>query len=84
MGPIEFRPRWREELEAISQAGKLVFELTMGRYHVYFPDQARWSALAPPWALDHWQTYHNACQAWCRQNRIPMTLTPDAHFYEEK
>ncbi|HXT10491.1 MAG TPA: hypothetical protein VN873_02935 [Candidatus Angelobacter sp.] len=50
MEQIEFKPRWREELQAISPEGKLIFELTMGRLHVYFPDQDRWLALAPDWA----------------------------------
>lgn len=84
MTPIEFKPRWREELEAVSPQGKLIFELTMGRLHVYFPDQQRWLALAPAWAKDQWQIYHDACQRWCQQNRIPITLTADAHFSEEK
>ena len=85
MAQIEFKPRWREELEAISSEGKLVFEFTIGRFHVYFPDQQRWLALPPPaWARDHWQTYHDACQRWCQQNRFPMTLEADANFYEEK
>jgi hypothetical protein len=83
MPHIEFKPRWREELEAISPEGKLVFEFTIGRFHVYFPDQLRWRALAPAWAKDQWQTYYSACQRWCHQNRYPITVVADANFYEE-
>ena len=81
---IEFRPRWREELEAISPEGKLIFEIMMGRLHVYFPNQARWLECAPNWAKDKWQIYIDACQDWCRQKKIPISMTDDAHFYEEK
>lgn len=84
MNNIEFNPRWREELEAISPEGKLIFELTMGRRHVYFPDQARWLALAPEWAKDRWQLYVEACQDWCRKERIPISFVGDAHLYEER
>lgn len=84
MAQIEFKPRWREELEAISPDGKLVFELTMGSLHVYFPSHDRWLAIAPAWANGKWQIYHDACNLWCQQERIPITVTPDALFYEVK
>jgi len=57
MHNIEFRQRWREELEAISPEGKLIFELTIAGRHVYFPDQDRWLACVPEWAKDKWQLY---------------------------
>lgn len=84
MSGIEFRPRWREELEAISPEGKLIFELTMGQMHVYFPDEARWQALAPEWAQGQWSRYVEACQSWCASNGIPLSIVPDAHFSEER
>jgi hypothetical protein len=52
--------------------------------NVYFPNQQRWLEMAPAWARDKWPTFHEACQKWCQQNRIPITVTDDAHFYEEK
>ena len=81
---IEFKPRWREELVAKSARGTLVFELTMGTLHVYFPNEARWSEVTPQWARGLWNEYKDACQAWCTGERIPITLTGDAHVSEEK
>lgn len=83
MTDIAFRPRWREELEANAPAGRLVFELTMGQRHVYFPDRTRWSQLAPAWAAHRWQEYATACEAWCRAQRIPFSFAGDANFYQE-
>jgi len=84
MHHIEFSARWREELVASSPEGKLVFELTMGTLHVYFPDEVRWRALAPKWAEDKWQVYVDACREWCREEKIPISIVDDGHFSEEK
>lgn len=81
---IEFAARWREELVARSPQGTLVFELTMGQLHVYFPDEARWRAVVPAWAREQWPAYRDACRAWCEAQRIPFTLVPDAHVSEER
>lgn len=84
LAPISFHPRWREELVASSSQGKLVFELTMGTMHVYFPDESRWLATSPGWAREQWRRYHDACEQWSQANRIPFTVTSDAHLYEER
>ena len=84
MAEIRFTPRWREELVATSEKGTLIFELTMGKYHVYFPDKTRWLAAAPEWAKTKWEKYFEACSQWCTQNKIPMTVVGDTHIYEEK
>jgi hypothetical protein len=84
MHTITFRTRWREELEAISDEGKLIFEFTVGRFQVYFPDHQRWLAIAPEWAKGKWEFYKTACENWCRENKFPMSLTNDAHVYEER
>jgi hypothetical protein len=81
---ISFNPRWREELVATSNEGTLVFELTMGKYHVYFPDKSKWVASVPDWAKEKWEIYSEACNEWCTNNKIPITITDDAHVYEEK
>ena len=82
---IEFRARWREELEAITPEGKLVFELGAGvGMQVYFPNEQRWRAKAPLWAREQWRRYSEACQAWCKQNHIRFSLEHDAHIVEEK
>lgn len=84
MEPIRFSIRWKEELEAITSQGKLIFEFTMGKEHVYFPDEARWKASAPEWAKDKWAFYLESCERWCQERRYPISVVPDAHFYEEK
>jgi len=81
-GDIEFRARWREELEAITAEGKLVFELA-GK-QVYFPNEQRWRAKAPAWAREQWQRYADACRAWTKQNNIRFSLEHDAHIEEER
>jgi hypothetical protein len=81
---IEFRPRWREELEAITPQGKMVFEMGVGSgMHVYFPDEQRWNAKAPDWAKAQWQRYAQACKEWCAKNHIAFSLEADAHFQQE-
>jgi len=84
MSKIHFNPRWREELVATSKEGTLIFELTMGKYHVYFPGQTIWLTSVPEWAKPKWQTYLEACQDWCAQNKIPITIVDNALVYEEK
>ena len=81
---ISFNPRWREELVAHSSEGTLIFELTMGSLHVYFPDENRWKGQAPSWAKDKWQIYKDACEAWCKLSKIPMTIAENTFMYEEK
>lgn len=81
---IDFKPRWREELVARSSEGILIFELTMGQYHVYFPTLERWESTVPAWAKGKWQVYQDQCALWCKGNRIPLTITDDAYVYEEK
>lgn len=83
MSSIEFRMRWREELEAIAYGRKLVFEMTIAGFQVYFPSEQRWREVAPEWARPRWREYHDACMAWCRTQRIPLTLVDDAHVGDE-
>jgi len=84
MADIRFNPRWREELEAISEEGKLIFEFTIGQMHVFFPDKARWLNIVPAWAKEKWQVYLEACTKWCQDNKIPISIVGDAHVYEER
>jgi hypothetical protein len=84
MQEIKFNPRWKEELVATSQEGVLIFEITMGKLHVYFPDETRWKNQVPEWAKMKWKIYLDACEKWCLVNTIPMDIVPDAHVYEEK
>ena len=54
--------------------GILIFELSMGTLHVYFPDEEKWSASVPDWAKEKWQVYLDACTDWCKENRIPISI----------
>ena len=82
--PITFNPRWREELVATSAEGTLIFEITMGTLHVYFPDEVCWRAAAPEWAREQWARYREACEHWCGNNRIPFSLVDNALMYGER
>ena len=42
MPGINVTARWKEELVAVAAEGTLIFELTMGTLHVYFPDHDAW------------------------------------------
>jgi hypothetical protein len=81
---ISFNARWLEELIATSDEGILIFELTMGKLTVYFPDQDRWLASVPGWAKGQWKIYQEACKEWCAQQKIPMLVVDNALVYEEK
>lgn len=81
---IRFTARWREELVATSEEGRLIFELTMGTYHVYFPDEETWKKSVPDWAKDKWELYEQECSRWCQQQHIPISIVYNALVYEEK
>lgn len=81
---IHFTPRWKEELLATSKDGVLVFELTMGKLQVYFPDTALWEKNVPGWAKDKWKIYREACEQWCNQNGIPFTVVSNGFVYALK
>jgi hypothetical protein len=81
---IHFNPRWREELVASSDEGVLILELTMGKYHVYFPSQNKWKESAPEWAKEKWEVYLTATRNWCSQNNIPISVVDNGLVYEEK
>ena len=84
MSIIKFNPRWKEELVATSEEGSLVFELTMGKYRVYFPSENAWSTSVPNWAKDKWETYLKECEKWCVENNIPITIVDNGVVYEDK
>lgn len=81
---IGFTIRWREELVASSEEGDLVLELTMGKYHLYFPDADLWKSQAPDWAKMKWEIYLEAAKNWCAQNNIPISIVPNTFLYEQK
>jgi len=84
MHNIGFSIRWREELVVSSPEGSLVIEITMGKLHVYFPDEDLWKAQAPDWAKLKWEIYLEAAKDWCSQNNIPISVVPNTFIYEEK
>jgi hypothetical protein len=81
---IEFTPRWREELVATCDEGVLIFELTMGKNHVYFPNESTWITSVPHWAKDKWKTFFEECNTWCSRNGIPISIVDNALVYEER
>ena len=81
---IQFEPRWREELVATSSEGKLVFELTMGKLKVCFPDKSLWDESVPAWATSKWEIYLDACKKWCEGKDIPLTIVKNTFVYDIK
>jgi hypothetical protein len=79
-----FQPRWKEEIVATSKRGILVFEMTMGVDHVYFPSQVKWDKDAPEWAKPLWEEYMNECIKWCNNNSVPFTLADNTFMFEER
>ena len=84
MSTITFQAGWREELVATCAEGILVFELTMGTYHLYFPTEKRWTTQVPAWAKNRWQAFLTASERWCAAERIPLSLVDDAHVTTRK
>lgn len=79
MGNIQFNPRWKEELVASSNEGTLIFEFTMGVSHVYFPTEELWMKEVPDWAKHRWNEFKTACERWCEENRIPMSVVENTY-----
>lgn len=79
---IKFNTRWKEELVATSNEGSLVFEFTMGKFHVYFPSEEMWLKSTPAWAKQKWKIYLTECEKWCAENNIPITIVDDGFVYE--
>ena len=82
MGGITLTGRWREKLVAAGEEGILVFEFP-GHKKVYFPNQERWLTHVPAWAKDKQAEYLAACELWCKENRIPITVVDDTHVSTE-
>lgn len=81
MQAIKWQPRWREELVATAEHGRLVFELTMGSLHVYFPDEPTWQRSVPVWATARYEQYRSSCEHWCAGQGIPFTVVDNALVY---
>ena len=84
MNQIIFNPRWKEELEAISDDGILIFELTMGKLHVYFPGQERWKECVPDWARGKWEIYLQPAAFGANKITFRSSVVDNAYVYEEK
>lgn len=78
MAEITFQPRWKELLDCRTPWGEFSVELTMGVLHVYFPDEARWQKDVPVQFRDKWRSVVAALEAWCAQQKIPLSVQNDA------
>ncbi len=78
MGDYEVRGRWKEELVCKGPEGSLVFEMTMGVLHVYFPTPEKWLAEAPAWAKPKRDEILEAIRAYCKQSNVPLTIDDKA------
>jgi hypothetical protein len=75
---IRFQQRWKELLDCITPLGTVTVEMTMGIPQVYFPSEARWRRDAPAGLADHWEVMAAACQRWCAQQKLPLTIDDNA------
>lgn len=80
---IGFEPRWKEELVCRTPWAVFVVELTMGKLHVYFPDEATWKKSTPPRLHDRWAGIARELGRWCRGQNIPLSIVPDAWIHLE-
>jgi len=72
--PVQFHPRWREELVGTLDGHQFIVEMTMGSYVVYFPAEAKWEAAAPEWARGQWTRVQADVAAWCEREKIPLKI----------
>ncbi len=78
MGDYEVRARWKEELVCKGAEGSLVFEMTMGVPHVYFPTPEKWLTEAPAWAKGKRDEILEAIDAFCKRSGVPLTIDDKA------
>jgi hypothetical protein len=73
--PVQFSPRWKEELVCSVDGKSFVIEFSMGSaYHAYLPEQERWEAVAPDWAKPLWEQVRDDLTRWCEGQRIKLTI----------
>ncbi len=73
--PVQFSPRWKEELVGTVGGKSFVIEFSMGSaYHAYLPERERWEAVAPEWAKGMWEQVRDDLTAWCAGQNIKMTI----------
>ena len=70
----EFEMKWKEDLYCKAKEGTLIFEITMGVYHVYFPTESKWNKDAPEWARHQYANVLTELRAWCEEKNIPLSL----------
>ena len=50
---------------------------------VYFPNQNRWTDVAPRWAADSWETVHQKLRSWCEEKGIQLIVDEISDVYAE-
>jgi hypothetical protein len=76
--PAKVYPRWKEQLVWDDGETRLVFELTMGVEHVYFPTRQAWDRQVPDRVKHRYDEVLADIEAWCRKSKTPLTVEPHA------
>jgi hypothetical protein len=74
----EFSMRWKEELVCDTPWATFVVEITMGSFHIYFPDEEKWKKTVIPEMADRWGEVTRALNDWAKAQNIPVSCVSDA------
>jgi hypothetical protein len=79
-----YQPKWKEELVGTYGANSFTVEITMGKLHVFFPQEDTWEESAPAWAKGKWPQARDQAQTWAQSEDIPFTVDQAAwvEFHE--
>lgn len=78
---ISYQPKWKEELVGTYGEHEFTVEMTMGKAHVFFPEESIWEENPPPWAIGVWSEAKNAAMEWAESQGIPFTIDKAAWVY---
>jgi hypothetical protein len=83
MSKAVVKSRWKEEVAWECEGKTLVFEMTFGEFHVYFPTIERWQKSAPDFAKSRYEEILDDVRKWSEVNNIPFTIDEQAWMRSE-
>lgn len=81
---FSFNPRWKEELVCETPWATFVVEITMGKLHVYFPDEQKWMRITAGELQGHWHDIIGELKQWGAAQGIPVSFDSEAWLQLEK
>jgi hypothetical protein len=73
-------PKWKEQLVWEDGPTRLIFELTMGADHVYFPTREAWDRQVADAVRPRYDEVLADIETWCRKKKTPLTVEPHARI----